>query len=131
VKKNVPVYELTVKVWGKGKTRRDEEESVVVLKREFREWFDEKGFMHVLPLQQLIASNVGVVGEADPERVVDEKNLKKKLIQKVKTEQGDEGVGEVDMDSKWEALLKESQEETPAVSTAMAKSKAKKRGKKV
>jgi signal peptidase complex subunit 2 len=39
------------------------------LARPFTEWFNEAGFFVPAPFQELLASNVPVVGKADPKRV--------------------------------------------------------------
>ena len=69
-KKHVPIYNLTITVTeaGQGGSSRE-----IKLSRPFREWFDETGAFVPLPFQQMFASNVGIIGKADPKRVVAEK----------------------------------------------------------
>lgn len=78
------------------------EKVVVSLKRPFTQWFDKTGMFIAEPFQQMLASNVKVIGEADPKRVVDE--LKKK---KAVPKEGDEGKV-MGMEDKWASLLAES-----------------------
>jgi len=65
----------------------------------------------------MFASNVPVIGVADPDRVVEEKK-------KLKIEDGKSA------DEKWAALLKESEAGLEAESTGAEMAKAKKRSKK-
>ncbi|KAH8591988.1 microsomal signal peptidase 25 kDa subunit-domain-containing protein [Bisporella sp. PMI_857] len=109
-KKHVPKYNLKVTTWANkdapGVTRKVE--------GEFRQWFDAKGYFVAQPFQELLASNVALIGKADPARAV------KKEVKKV------EGPSKT-MDEKWAALLAEStgveESESPAP-------KGKRRGKK-
>ena len=72
-----------------------------------------------LPFQQMFASNVPVIGVADPDRVVEEK----KKVAKV-----DDGKT---IDEKWAALLAESSGDVLGDSSALpTPSKGKKRAKK-
>ena len=66
------------------------------LEKEFRDWFDGKGHFVAQPFQEMLASNVTLVGKVDPKRVVSKKE---------KTEQVDDGKT---MDEKWANLLAES-----------------------
>jgi signal peptidase complex subunit 2 len=89
------------------------------LKKPFTGWFDKAGHFVALPFQQMFASNISVIGEADPERVVQEKK------KAVRIEDGKSN------DEKWAALLAESSGEVSGTSTATATpGKGKKRGKK-
>lgn len=91
---------------------------MVSLKKPFTQWFDREGGFVALPFQQMFASNVPVIGVADPDRVVEEK-------MKVKVEDGKTA------EEKWAALLKESEAGLEAESTGTETAKAKKRSKKV
>lgn len=95
--------------------------NVVSLRKPFTGWFDRDGRLVVLPLQQMLASNVGIVGERDPERVV---VAKKKVV---RIEDGKTN------DEKWAALLAESSGALDGgnASGADTPSKGKKRAKKV
>ncbi|KAK6596889.1 signal peptidase complex [Botrytis cinerea] len=79
----------------KGRSGQPKEERT--LRKPFREWFDLKGHFIVQPFQEMLASNISVIGAVDQKRVV--KNEKK-------VEQ--EGQADLSMDDKWAALLKES-----------------------
>lgn len=69
-KKHVPIYNLTITVTeaSKGNSSRE-----IKLSRPFREWFDQTGAFVPVPFQQMFASNVDIIGKADPKRVVAEK----------------------------------------------------------
>lgn len=90
--KHKPLYQLKVTTWANknapGVTRK--------LEKEFRDWFDGKGHFVAQPFQEMLASNVTLVGKVDPKRVVSKKE---------KTEQVDDGKT---MDEKWANLLAES-----------------------
>jgi signal peptidase complex subunit 2 len=45
----------------------------IKISRPFREWFDQTGTFVPAPFQQMFASNVDIIGRADPKRVVAEK----------------------------------------------------------
>ncbi len=94
--KHKPVYNVTIKITGKGEKKA----KVVSLKKPFTQWFDKAGHFVALPFQQVFASNVELIGNADPTKVVDEK--KKKVVEK---EVGDAGKS---LDDKWASLLAES-----------------------
>lgn len=67
VRKNVPVYEVTVEVSpakGKGNGKKE----VVQVKRAFTEWFDGAGRFVAAPFQGMLAGSFAVVGKADPKR---------------------------------------------------------------
>lgn len=91
--KHVPIYKLVVKTTGTdGKVVEKK------IERSFTQWFDKAGHFVALPFQQMFASNVEVIGKADPKRVV--KKDKKKIAAPV-----DDGKS---MDEKWASLLAES-----------------------
>jgi hypothetical protein len=117
--KHVPVYKLLVKTTGKdGKIKETK------IEKSFTEWFDAAGHFVTLPFQQMFASNVEVIGKADPKRVV--KKEKKKIAAPV-----DDGKT---MDEKWASLLAESSGVNPvtaeAESTATPAKGTKRRGRK-
>jgi signal peptidase complex subunit 2 len=93
-KKNVPIYNLTITVTEAGKGAGRE----IKLSRPFREWFDKEGAFVPVPFQQMFASNVDVIGKADPKQVVAEK--KKGAAAKADTSKT--------MDEKLASLLAES-----------------------
>jgi hypothetical protein len=113
--KNKPIYNLTIKTF---KKENPEKPHVVTLKKPFTQWFDGEGSFVPLPFQQMFASNVPVIGVADPDRVVEEKK-------KVKVDEGKSS------EEKWAALLAESQVDDLAESSGTPSvAKAKKRAKK-
>ncbi len=110
---------MTIKITGKG----GKEGKEIKLKKPFTGWFDKSGAFHSLPFQQMFASNVSLIGEADPAKVVE----KKKKVVTI-----DDGKS---MDEKWASLLRESEagEEEVVGSSSVAATpgkSAKKRGKK-
>lgn len=64
VKKNVPVYNLTVEVESKGGKKEKLE-----ISRPFTEWFDTAGHFVAAPFQSILATRIPAVGKADPKRV--------------------------------------------------------------
>jgi len=88
--KHVPIYNLTVKVFSKG----DKEGKTVSIKKPFTQWFDKVGHFVAFPFQQMIATSVKVVGEADPSKVVEVKKV--------------HDAEDKSMDDKWASLLAES-----------------------
>jgi signal peptidase complex subunit 2 len=115
--KHVPIYNLAITVTGKeGKEGKE-----IKLKKPFTGWFDKSGAFHSLPFQQMFASNVSLIGEADPGKVVEKKK---------QTVTIDDGKS---MDEKWASLLAESEageEVVIGASTTAPGKSAKKRGKK-
>lgn len=114
--KFVPVYKLTVETQTK-----DGKKEVQELKREFREWFDEKGAFVPKPFQRMMAGSVPVIGRADPKNAAPVKKETPK-IQDNRT-----------MDEKWASLLAESEGalDGAAESTSTpTPAKGKRRGKK-
>lgn len=112
-----PVYKLTVTTQGK-----DGKKVVKEVKREFREWFDEKGAFITKPFQRMLAGSVPVIGKADPKNAVPKKEKEKVVDNR-------------SMDEKWASLLAESAgtdvAETNGTSSSTATpGKGKKRGKK-
>lgn len=91
--KHVPIYNLTVTTYAKG----SEKGKIVNLKKPFTGWFDKAGNFIPEPFQQMLASNVPLIGKADPKSVVDTK----KNVARVE----DEGKS---MEDKWASLLAES-----------------------
>ncbi|KAK5655455.1 hypothetical protein OQA88_5726 [Cercophora sp. LCS_1] len=65
VKKNVPVYNLTVEV----ETKSGKKEKLEI-SRPFTEWFDTAGHFIAAPFQTVLATGIPAVGKADPKRVV-------------------------------------------------------------
>lgn len=86
------------------------------LEKEFREWFDGKGHFVAQPFQEMLASNIALVGKVDPKRVVSKKE---------KIELVDDGKS---MDEKWASLLAESTgaEASEGVTPGKGKRRAKK-----
>ncbi|PQE12774.1 microsomal signal peptidase 25 kDa subunit protein [Rutstroemia sp. NJR-2017a BBW] len=120
-KKHVPIYNLSFKIYDAGKGRSGTPVEERTLRKPFREWFDEKGHFVVQPFQEMVASNIAVVGAVDQKRVVKkEKNEK------------EEGKPAQSTDEKWEAFLRESSD-MGGLESSGADTKgtgAKKRGKK-
>jgi signal peptidase complex subunit 2 len=115
--KFVPVYNLTVTTYGKGEKKG----KTVSIKKPFNVWFDKAGHFVTLPFQQMLATGVKIVGEADPTKVV-EKKKEAKVEEKSKS-----------MDDKWASLLAESSGvslDDVAASPAATPGGRKKRGKK-
>ncbi|KAF8854475.1 SPC25-domain-containing protein [Acephala macrosclerotiorum] len=116
--KHKPIYNVTVTVTEKGRKVKE-----LKLKKPFTGWFDKKGHLHVLPFQQMLASNVPVVGAADPTKVVEPKKKVVKVEDENKT-----------MDEKWASLLAESSgvslDDLTGGKTVTGSVKGKKRGKK-
>ena len=68
VKKHTPMYNLTVRYsmsTGDWKT--------IELSAPFTRWFDAEGYFVAKPLQQWLASEVPVIGQVDPQNVVEKK----------------------------------------------------------
>ncbi|KAF7937015.1 hypothetical protein BGAL_0041g00040 [Botrytis galanthina] len=96
-KKHQPIYNLTFKIYEAAKGRSGQPKEERTLRKPFREWFDVKGHFIVQPFQEMLASNISVIGAVDQKRVVkDEKKVEQ------------EGQADLSMDDKWAALLKES-----------------------
>ena len=69
-KKHVPIYNVTITVTRAGRQGATRE---IKISRPFREWFDQSGAFVPVPFQQMFASNVDIIGSADPKRVVETK----------------------------------------------------------
>ncbi|KAI6246641.1 Signal peptidase complex subunit 2 [Erysiphe necator] len=67
IDKHVPVYNLTVTTYLKSQPKRP---NTQILKKPFNEWFNKAGYFVPLPFQQMLASNVPLIGAADPARVL-------------------------------------------------------------
>lgn len=116
--KHVPRYKLVVKTTDKnGKVKEQK------IERSFTEWFDAAGHFVAKPFQQMFASNVEVIGVADPTNVVKKEKKVKAPVDDGKT-----------MDQKWASLLAESSGVSPvkveAETTATQGKGTKRRGKK-
>ena len=115
--KYIPIYNLTITTYTK---EHPTVPNTISLKKSFTGWFDKAGHFVTLPFQQMFASNVSLIGEADPGRVV---AAKKKTV---RIEDGKSS------DEKWAALLAESSVDLDGSGSSTATpGKAKKRGKKV
>lgn len=90
----MPIYNLTITTTPKGGKGK-----AVTIKKPFTQWFDKAGHFVVLPFQQMLASNISLVGNADPSKVVEDKKKQKKVK---------EGEENKSMDEKWASLLAES-----------------------
>ncbi|KUJ11085.1 signal peptidase-like protein complex component [Mollisia scopiformis] len=91
--KHVPIYNVTITTYSKANPTVP---NPISLKKPFTQWFDKQGHFVSLPFQQMFASNVSVIGKADPTKVVE-----KKKVANV------EGANK-SMDEKWASLLAES-----------------------
>jgi signal peptidase complex subunit 2 len=115
--KFTPVYNLSVTT-----SRKGGKKETVSIKKPFNLWFDKAGHFVVLPFQQMLASGVKIVGEADPTKVVEGRKKEKKVEESNMT-----------MDDKWASLLAESSGidlDDMAANPAATPSSKKKRGKK-
>lgn len=61
-KDHIPIYHLTVTVDGRQ----------LEIKAPFTRWFSADGYFVAKPFQQWLASEISVIGEADPNNVVEE-----------------------------------------------------------
>ncbi len=84
---------MSVTTYGKGGKKE-----TVSIKKPFNLWFDKAGHFVALPFQQMLASGVKIVGEADPTKVVEGKKKEKKKVEE----------SNMPMDGKWASLLAES-----------------------
>jgi len=109
--KHVPLYKLKIITWS-GKQAPGLTKQLV---KPFAEWFDEKGHFIAKPFQQMLASNVAILGKLDPKNVVSEK--KKKVVETV-----DDGKT---MDEKWASLLEDSKVENETSTPTKAKRRVK------
>ncbi|KAI9890062.1 MAG: hypothetical protein M1814_004461 [Vezdaea aestivalis] len=66
VDKHVPIYHLRVKYLLPGKS----DYHVLSLQAPFMKWFSEDGFLVAKPFQQWLATEIPVIGSADPKNVV-------------------------------------------------------------
>jgi signal peptidase complex subunit 2 len=108
---------LSVTTYGKGGKKE-----TVSIKKPFNLWFDKAGHFVALPFQQMLASGVKLVGEADPTKVLEGKKKEKKVVE-----------SNMSMDDKWASLLAESSGvdlDDMAASPAATPGGKKKRGKK-
>ncbi|KAE9373274.1 putative signal peptidase complex subunit SPC2 [Stipitochalara longipes BDJ] len=115
--KFTPIYNLSVTT-----VQKDGKRETVGIKKPFNAWFDKAGHFVALPFQQMLASGVKIVGEADPTKVVEGKKKEKKVEGPDKS-----------MDDKWASLLAESSGvslDDVAASPAVTPGGRKKRGKK-
>ncbi|EPE31596.1 hypothetical protein GLAREA_12352 [Glarea lozoyensis ATCC 20868] len=108
------VYRVTVIT-----TTKDGKSTTKKVDKAFSGWFDAAGHFVTRPFQQMLATNVELIGQADP----------KNVVVAAKKEKVDEVEDNRSMDDKWASLLAESSIEDAVTSGTPAKS-AKKRGKK-
>jgi signal peptidase complex subunit 2 len=66
-KKYEPTYYLKVAILSGDKKNRDR--TVLEIARPFAEWFDEAGYFVAKPFQELLATNIPLVGRQDPKRI--------------------------------------------------------------
>lgn len=105
-----------MKVFEKG----DKVGKETTLRKPFTQWFDKAGHFVVLPFQQILASNVPLLGRLDPTRAAVENKKKKTLVDDDKS-----------LDQKWVDLLAESsgvsiEDLQPSPSTSGKKKRSKK-----
>ncbi|POS85498.1 hypothetical protein EPUL_002127 [Erysiphe pulchra] len=84
ITKNVPIYHLTITTYLKSQPLKPQTQN---LKKPFNEWFNKAGYFVPLSFQQMLASNVPLIGAADPVRVIStvaEKNPESKINEKLK-----------------------------------------------
>ncbi|WYZ42831.1 hypothetical protein EsH8_VI_000530 [Colletotrichum jinshuiense] len=63
-KKNVPTYNLKITLTGK-----KGEKKTLELSKPFAQWFDSQGHFVTIPFQEILATNIPVIGKLDPKRV--------------------------------------------------------------
>ncbi|KAK1688384.1 microsomal signal peptidase 25 kDa subunit [Colletotrichum godetiae] len=63
-KKNVPTYNMKITL-----TSKNDEKKVINLSKPFNQWFDSQGRFVAVPFQEILATNIPVVGKLDPKRV--------------------------------------------------------------
>ncbi|KAK1638374.1 microsomal signal peptidase 25 kDa subunit [Colletotrichum phormii] len=63
-KKNVPTYNMKITL-----TSKNGEKKVINLLQPFNQWFDSQGRFVAVPFQEILATNIPVVGKLDPKRV--------------------------------------------------------------
>lgn len=73
MKKNTPVYNLTIRTSPSSFSPWQ----TVKISAPFVLWFDEEGYFVAQPFQQWLASEVPIIGQADPKRVT--RSLKDEL----------------------------------------------------
>ncbi|OJD29264.1 microsomal signal peptidase 25 kda subunit [Diplodia corticola] len=73
VEKNMPIYHLTVRfASGDKKNAKNNLWQEIHLQAPFTNWFTTDGYFATKPFQQFIASEIPIVGAADPNNVVEE-----------------------------------------------------------
>ncbi|KAK7531070.1 microsomal signal peptidase 25 kDa subunit-domain-containing protein [Phyllosticta citricarpa] len=74
VEKHIPIYHLTIRYTTSRKpaSARGELWQQIELSAPFTRWFTADGFFVTKPFQQFLASEIPIVGEADPTNVVEE-----------------------------------------------------------
>jgi signal peptidase complex subunit 2 len=108
------VYRVTVIT-----TTKDGKVTAKKIDKAFSGWFDAAGHFVTRSFQQMLATNVEVIGQVDP----------KNVVVAAKKEKVDEVEDNRSMDDKWASLLAES-ETLEAVTSGTPVKSAKKRGKK-
>lgn len=108
------VYRVTVIT-----TTKDGKVTTKKIDKSFSGWFDGAGHFVARPFQQMLATNVEVIGNVDP----------KNVVVAAKKEKVDELDDNRSMDDKWASLLAESVD-LDALTTATPAKSAKKRAKK-
>lgn len=67
VKKNTPVYNLTIRT---SSSPLSSSWQIIKISSPFTRWFDEEGYFVAQPFQQWLASEVPIIGQADPKRAI-------------------------------------------------------------
>lgn len=84
--KNVPFYNLTITTYLKTQPQQSQSQ---ILKKPFSEWFNKAGYFVPLSFQQMLASNIPLIGAADPIRIIStvaEKKSESKVNENLKDE---------------------------------------------
>ncbi|TDZ22060.1 Signal peptidase complex subunit SPC2 [Colletotrichum orbiculare MAFF 240422] len=66
-KKNVPIYNMKITI-----TTKAGEKKTFSLAQPFNQWFDSQGHFVAAPFQEILATNIPLVGKLDPKRVKSE-----------------------------------------------------------
>ncbi|KAL0936471.1 signal peptidase complex [Colletotrichum truncatum] len=63
-KKNVPIYNMKITI-----TSKNGEKKTIELAKPFAEWFDSQGHFVATPFQEILATDIPVIGKLDAKRV--------------------------------------------------------------
>ncbi len=121
MKKNTPIYDLTVRT----STSSLSPWQTIKISAPFVRWFDEEGYFVAQPFQQWLASEVPIIGQADSKRVT--RSLKEELesVQEKEVESIEEDEVEIPKPkgTKADKGLNSARAGTPAAGTRSRKGK--------